>query len=374
MIPFNKPCLTGNELTYIADAVHAGNPSGNGKYSRLCHQYFEESYGYPKCLLTTSCTDALEMAALLLDIQPGDEVILPAFTFVSTANAFALRGAKLVFADCEPVFPNIDPAQLSELVTGRTKAIVVVHYAGVACDMDAIMAFAEERGIWVIEDAAQAVDSYYLDRPLGSIGHLATFSFHESKNITCGEGGMLVINDSTFLKRAEILWEKGTDRAAFFRGEVDKYGWVDVGSSFLLSDILAAYLWAQVEQLTAIQKDRLAAWEYYQQQIQPLVEAGHIKGPNVPAYASHNAHIFFILCKSIAERSALIEHLANKGIKALFHYLPLHLSPYYHNKYHGSPLPHCVRYADTLLRIPLFHGITRVEQDAVVQGIKEFYC
>ena len=373
MVPFNKPCLTGNELPYIADAVHAGNPSGNGKYSRLCHQYFEEKYGFSKCLLTTSCTDALEMAALLINIQPGDEVIMPSFTFVSTANAFALRGAKIVFADCDPHFPNLTVKNISSLISPTTKAIVVVHYAGVACDMDAIMELADQHGLWVIEDAAQAVDAFYKGEPLGGIGHLGTFSFHESKNITCGEGGMLIINEKKFLERAEILWEKGTDRAAFFRGEVDKYGWVDLGSSFLLSDILAAYLWAQVEQLADIQAHRLTAWNYYLEHLSPLSDQGHFICPEVPSYSAPNGHIFFILGKSLKERTALIQYLSGKGIKALFHYLPLHLSPFFHKKYQGSPLPHCVRYADTLLRLPLYHGITLKEQDTVIQGIREFY-
>ncbi len=297
MIPFNKPYLTGKETHYIYDAVHSGKISGNGKYTKLCHAYFEERYGFKKCLLTTSCTDALEMCALLINIQPGDEVILPSYTFVSTANAFALRGAKLVFADSDSSNPNIDAAALTELITPATKAIVVVHYAGVACDMEAIMSVAEAHNLFVIEDAAHSIESFYKSRPLGGIGHLSTFSFHETKNIISGEGGMLVINDDALIGRAEIIWEKGTNRSAFFRGEVDKYSWVDIGSSFLPSEVISAFLFAQLENLEEIQSERIRIWQRY---YDAFNEQEHLRQrlPNIPEHATNNAHMFYLLCDS----------------------------------------------------------------------------
>src|SRR5690606_31234642 len=311
MIPFNKPYLSGKEMHYMYDAVHAGQISGNGKYTRKCQQFLEQRFGFGKVLLTTSCTDALEMAALLIDIQPGDEVIMPSYTFVSTANAFVLRGAKILFADSRPDHPGVDEAQLRSLVSPRTKAIVVVHYAGVACDMDKVMALAEEHGLFVIEDAAHAIDSYYtgkdgVRKPLGSIGHLAAFSFHETKNIISGEGGMLVINDDQFIQRSEIIWEKGTNRSAFFRGEIDRYGWVDLGSSFLPSEIVAAFLFAQLEHLDEIQAKRIELWNLYYKLLKPIAECGFIKLPHVPDYASNNAHIFYIIFPDIGKRNACI--------------------------------------------------------------------
>ena len=262
-IPFNKPFLSGHELKYIKDALNTGKISGNGKYTQLCHEFFQKKYNFKKCLLTTSCTDALEMAAILIDIQPGDEVIIPSYTFVSTANAFVLRGAKIIFADSEKRTPNIDTEKIEALITSKTKAIIVVHYAGIACDLNKIHKIAKKYKLFVIEDAAQSIDSYYNDKPLGTLGHLATFSFHETKNVISGEGGMLVINDEHFLKRAEIIWEKGTNRSAFFRGEVAKYGWVDIGSSFLPSEITAAFLYAQLENLEKIQNKRITLWNNY---------------------------------------------------------------------------------------------------------------
>jgi dTDP-4-amino-4,6-dideoxygalactose transaminase len=275
MLTFNKPFLTGKETAYITDAVASGKISGNGKYTQLCQNYFQNKYGFKKCLLTTSCTDALEMAAILLEIKPGDEVIMPSYTFVSTANAFVLRGANIVFADSMGVNPNMDVESIEALITPKTKAIVPVHYAGIACDMDAIMDLATKYNLFVVEDAAQAIDSYYtgkdgIEKPLGGIGHLAAFSFHETKNIISGEGGMLVVNDPQFAQRAEIIWEKGTNRSAFFRGEVDKYGWVDVGSSFLPSEIVAAFLWAQLEHLEEIQNKRKSIWNQYWEGLKPL--------------------------------------------------------------------------------------------------------
>lgn len=361
-IPFNKPYLTGEETHYIRDAVETGKISGNGKYTKLCQQFFEQRYDFGKCLLTTSCTDALEMAALLIDIQPGDEVIMPSYTFVSTANAFVLRGAKIVFADSRSDHPGIDEASIEALISPRTKAIVPVHYAGVACDMDMIMDVALRHDLYVIEDAAQAIDSYYTGKDgrrkaLGSIGHLAAFSFHETKNIISGEGGMLAINDEQFRERAEIIWEKGTNRSAFFRGEVDKYGWVDVGSSFLPSEVIAAFLWAQLENLEDIQQKRRKHWQQYFGQLVDWSEKLGITLPKVPDFATNNGHMFYMVCNDHEQRNRLIAHLKAQNIHAVFHYLSLHTSPFYQSKHSGHSLPNCDRYANCLVRIPLFYEL-----------------
>jgi len=372
-IPFNKPYLTGQETAYIEQAVASGKISGDGMFTEKCHAFFKARYGFEACYLTTSCTDALEMAAILLDIEPGDEVIMPSYTFVSTANAFVLRGAKIVFADSETGTPNLDAAQVEALITPQTKAIVVVHYAGVACDMDTVMQLADKHDIYVVEDAAQAIESYYKGRPLGSIGHLAAFSFHETKNIISGEGGLLVVNDEKFSQRAEIIREKGTNRSAFFRGEVNKYGWVDVGSSFLPTDIVAAFLYAQLENLECIQTKRIALWKAYYKALAPLASKGYLFLPQIPHYATNNAHMFYVLCNSLEERSDLIAFLKDLGIWSVFHYLPLHSSPYYTKKHDGRELPHCDRYADTLLRLPLFYELTEQEVSFIATKIKTFY-
>jgi dTDP-4-amino-4,6-dideoxygalactose transaminase len=362
MIPFNKPYLTGKELVYIEDAVKKGKISGNGYYTQLCQDFFERNYGFHKCLLTTSCTDALEMAALLIDIKEGDEVIMPSYTFVSTANAFVLRGATIIFADSRSDHPGIDEDRIEALITKKTKAIVPVHYAGVACDMDKIMALAAKYNLYVIEDAAQAIDSFYtgkdgLKRALGSIGHLAAFSFHETKNIISGEGGMLVINDIQFTERAEIIWEKGTNRSAFFRGEVDKYGWVDVGSSFLPSEIIAAFLWAQLENIVDIQQVRKSHWEYYNNKLQNWALENEIQLPILPSFATNNGHMFYIVCKSIEQRQTIIEKLKSKNILSVFHYISLHSSTFYKDKQHGNNLIQTDRYSDCLLRLPMFYEL-----------------
>jgi len=375
MIPFNKPWLTGKELDYIKDAVTAGKISGNGSFTQKCHGLFQQRYGFKKCLLTTSCTDALEMAAILLNIRPGDEVIMPSYTFVSTANAFVLRGAKIVFADSRPDHPGIDEKRIEELITSRTKAIVPVHYAGVACDMDHIMAIAARHGLFVVEDAAQAIDSYYtgkdgIKRPLGSIGHLAAFSFHETKNIQCGEGGMLVVNDEQFAGRAEIIWEKGTNRAAFWRGEVNKYGWVDVGSSFLPSEIMAAFLWAQLERLGDIQKRRKEIWKIYWDGVKDWAEAAHFQLPFIPDFASNNVHLFYLVCQHLDQRTKLIDKFKLNDILAVFHYLSLHRSPFYQNKHDGRELPESDRYSDCLLRLPFFHELTEKDMRFIIQIVK----
>lgn len=370
-IPFNKPYLTGKEAHYLYQAVLSGKISGNGQFTKKCQQFFEKKYGFKKCLLTTSCTDALEMAAILLAIKEGDEVIMPSYTFVSTSNAFVLRGAKIVFADSCSDNPNIDPAQIEQLITPKTKAIVVVHYAGVACDMDPIMDIANQYNLFVVEDAAQAIDSYYKSKPLGGIGHLAAFSFHETKNIISGEGGMLVINDDRFLDRAEIIWEKGTNRSAFFRGEVDKYGWVDIGSSFLPSEIIAAFLYAQLENLEDIQGRRKQMWQQYNEGLESLSTNGILGLPNIPAYATNNAHMFYLVLPNTEQRQALIMALKSKGIHAVFHYLSLHLSPFYKDKHDGRSLPNCDRFADCLVRLPFYYELT--ELNYIIKTIRTSY-
>lgn len=372
MIPFNKPYLTGKETAYINEAVQTGKISGNGEFTQKCHEFFSDRFGFPKCLLTTSCTDALEMAALLLDIQPGDEVIIPSYTFVSSANAFVLRGANIQFADSNELNPNVSVDSIRSLISKKTKAIVVVHYAGVACDMDAIMELAKKHNIYVVEDAAQAIDSKYKDQYLGSIGHLAAFSFHETKNIISGEGGMLVINDENFEKRAEILWEKGTNRASFFRGEVDKYGWVDVGSSFLPSEITAAFLFAQLERLNVIQKMRLSIWDRYRESLDFLDSRGGYL-PFIPDYATNNAHMFYLVCEAPDERDQLINHIRKSGAHPVFHYLSLHKSSFYSGKYQGGELANCDRYAENLVRLPFYYELGE-DQQVVIDAIKEFYA
>lgn len=378
MIPFNKPYLSGNETNYIYQAVQSGKISGNGLFTNKCHTFFQEKYGFKKCLLTSSCTDALEMAAILADIKQGDEVIVPSYTFVSTANAFVLRGAKIVFADSRIDHPGVDELSLESLVTERTKAIVPVHYAGVACDMDVIMTLATQRNIRVIEDAAQAIDNYYITKknvkqPLGSIGHLSAFSFHETKNIISGEGGMLAVNDEHFVDRSEIIWEKGTNRSAFFRGEVDKYGWVDVGSSFLPSEIVAAFLYAQLENLQSIQSKRIEIWNKYSEGLKELESAGYMRLPLIPSHSTNNGHLFYILCNSLDDRTALTKFLKEKGILAVFHYQSLHSSPFYHQHHSGMALPNSDRYSDCLLRLPLFYGLTDSQIAYIIDSIKTFF-
>ncbi|MGZ3943154.1 MAG: dTDP-4-amino-4,6-dideoxygalactose transaminase [Bacteroidia bacterium] len=372
LIPFNKPYMTGKETDYITEAVASGKISGDGMFTKKCHAFFEEKYGFKKVLLTTSCTDALEMAAILLDIKEGDEVIIPSYTFVSTVNAFVLRGAKIVFADSGADNPNLDVTKIEALITPKTKVIVPVHYAGIACDMDVIMKLAEKYNLYVVEDAAQAIDSFYKGRPLGSIGHLAAFSFHETKNIISGEGGMLAINDERFIKRAEIIREKGTNRSAFFRGEIDKYGWVDIGSSFLPSDIIAAFLYAQIEKLDDIQKKRKSIWDHYEKELNHLSGKG-IKLPHIPTYATNNAHMFYLACKNLDERTKLIEHLKQDDINAVFHYLSLHKSPYYTNLHDGRELGGTDLYTDCLVRLPMFYELTKENLDRICKSIINFY-
>ncbi|MCB2379732.1 dTDP-4-amino-4,6-dideoxygalactose transaminase [Hymenobacter sp. BT635] len=373
-IPFNKPFIAGQELTYIQEAVARGKLSGNGYFTQQSQQFLKARYDLQHALLTTSGTAALEMAALLLDIRPGDEVIVPSFTFTSTANAFVLRGAKIVFADSLPNHPNLDVDQVAALVTPRTRAIVPVHYAGVACDMAPLLALAQtHKDLFIVEDAAQGIESFYHAQPLGAVGHLAAFSFHETKNIICGEGGLLAINDPVFAARAEILWEKGTNRAAFFRGEVARYQWVDIGSSFLPSELNAAYLWGQLQQLPQIQTRRMAQWHRYYEALQELARQGCCALPFVPTYARHNAHIFYLLCNNQRERDALIQHLGQQQILAVSHYQPLHASPFYQAQHDGRPLPHATAHAGRLVRLPLYYELSESDQQRVLTAIYQFY-
>lgn len=375
MIPFNKPFLTGKEAHYMYQAVYTGKLSGNGVFTKKCQQFFEEKYGFKKAIMTTSGTDALEMAAILCDVKPGDEVIVPSYTFVSSALAFVRQGAKIVFADSCEHNPNIDAEKIEALITPQTKVIVPVHYAGIACDMDRIMEIAKKHNIFVVEDAAQAIDSYYKGKPLGGIGHFGCFSFHETKNVTAGgEGGLLCVNDERFIRRAEIIWEKGTNRAEFFRGMVNKYGWVDTGSSFLPAEINSAFLLAQLENLDIIQNRRKIIWEMYYEGLKSLVDKGCFRMPEIPEYATNNAHMFYLVCSSLDERTKLISYLKENDILAVFHYLSLHLSDFYANMEKNIPdMPFCDIYADQLVRLPLFYEIQNDEVDYIIRKIVEFY-
>lgn len=372
MIPFNKPYLTGKEIHYIYQAILSGKISGNGIFTKKCQSFFEEKYGFKKALLTTSCTDALEMSAMLARIEAGDEVIVPSYTFVSTALAFVRQKAKIIFIDSREDHPGLDENKIEELITPKTKAIVPIHYAGIACDMDKIMNIANKYNLIVIEDAAQAINSFYKNKPLGSIGHLATFSFHETKNINSGEGGLLAINDENYIKRAEIIWEKGTNRAEFFRGEINKYGWVDIGSSFLPSEIVSAYLFAQIENLNMIQKRRIEIWNKYLHGLSVWAKSNNIQTPIIPDYATNNGHMFYLVCNSGAQRDALILHLKKNNIHAVFHYLSLHKSEFYKDKYNGQELYQADRYSDCLVRLPMFYELSDEEIDFIINTTSQF--
>ena len=372
-IPFNKTYTTGFELPNIAEAILSGKLAGDGKFTMRVQDFFEKRYGFQKSLLTTSCTDALEMSAILANIDENSEVIIPSYTFVSTANAFALRGAKIVFADSEIETPNIDTNQIESLITTKTKAIVAVHYGGVACDMDAIMNIAKKNNLIVIEDAAQAIDAFYKDKSLGSIGDFGTFSFHETKNIISGEGGLLTINSLKNQKRAEIIREKGTNRSEFFRGEVDKYGWVDVGSSFLASDITAAFLYAQLQQIDQIQEKRVKLWQRYYKNLEELKIISSNILPFIHNYATNNAHMFYLTCRSLDERTSLIKFLASRGVKSTFHYLSLHSSAYFTNRHDGRKLEHSDKWSNCLVRLPMYTDLKTIEVDYVCDQIKIFF-
>lgn len=375
-IQFNKPFLTGKEAHYMYQAVYSMKLSGNGMFTKKCQQYFEDKYGFKKAVMTTSGTDALEMAAILCDVKPGDEVIVPSYTFVSSALAFVRQGARIIFADSCKDNPNIDPDKIEALITPKTKVIVPVHYAGVACDMDKIMEIANRHNVLVVEDAAQAIDSYYKGKPLGGIGHFGCFSFHETKNVTAGgEGGLLCVNDERFIRRAEIIWEKGTNRAEFFRGMVNKYGWVDTGSSFLPSEINTAFLWAQLESLETIQSRRKAIWDMYFEGLKDLAVKGYFSMPDIPDYATNNGHMFYLVCRNLDERTKLIAYLKEQGVGAVFHYLSLHLSDYYKENHVGEipNLPNSDRFADCLVRLPMYFELTDEETQHVIDSIREFF-
>lgn len=371
MIPFNKPYFSGKELKYLEDVCHSTTMSGNGQFTKKCHEFLEKKYGFKKCLLATSGTDALEMCAMLCKLKPGDEVIVPSYTFVSSALAFLREGAKVVFCDSSKESPNVSLENIEPLVTPRTKVICVVHYAGVAVDMDPIMEFANEHGILVVEDAAQAIDSYYKGRPLGSIGHFAAFSFHETKNISSGEGGLCVVNDDRYISRAEIIWEKGTNRAEFYRGMVNKYGWVDMGSSFLPSEFNAAYLWAQLEQMDDIQGKRKHIWQMYWDGLNGQIDPS-IRMPYIPDYATNNAHMFYMVFPNLDYRTRYMKFMKENGVTPTFHYLPLHSSEYYKDKHDGRELPYCDHYGDCLVRLPLFYELTDEEVQKIIDLTKEF--
>jgi dTDP-4-amino-4,6-dideoxygalactose transaminase len=373
IIPFNRPNLTGNEQKYLAEVIANRHASGDGPFTRKCHTLLEDILGSPKALLTTSCTHALEMTALLLDLQPGDEVILPSFTFVSTVNAYILRGARPVFADIRPDTLNIDENHVEQLITRRTRAIVVVHYAGVGCNMEAIQAIADQHGIEVIEDNAHGLFGKYKGRNLGTFGSMATQSFHETKNISCGEGGALIINDPRYIERAEIIREKGTNRSQFFRGEVAKYTWVDVGSSYLPSDILAAFLYAQIEDRESIQANRQHCWDRYHSELAGWAAAWGIRQPVVPADCEQPYHMYYLLMPHLEARQAFIAHLKAQGILAVFHYQPLHLSLM--GQRLGGQAGDCPvteRIADQIVRLPLYNELSADEQCRVIEAIHSF--
>lgn len=372
-ITFNQPCLVGKELVYIADAIKKQHASGDGYYTKACHGFFEEQFSIKKALLTTSCTHALELAAILCDIEPGDEVIVPSFTFTSTVNAFVLRGAIPIFCDVRADTKNIDETLVSQLITRRTKAIVPVHYAGVACEMDSLLQLAKAHGLFLIEDNAQGIFGNYRGQKLGTFGDFGALSFHETKNINCGEGGALFINNSNFVQRAEIIREKGTNRSQFFRGEVDKYGWVDVGSSFLPSDILAAYLWAQLEASTEINNKRKQIWETYYGELRNWAVRLGIGLPFVPEYVEQSYHMFYLVMPDLASRTDFIKHLNKKNIKAVFHYQALHNSPM-GLKLGGKPgqCPISEKMSDQLVRLPFYNGLTELELEYICDSIKQF--
>ena len=373
-IPFNKPLRIGNEIEYISVAMEKQKLSGDGDFTKKCNTWFEERFGCTKALLTTSCTHALEMAAILADIQPGDEVIMPSYTFVSTANAFVLRGAKITFIDVRPDTMNMDESLIEDAITEKTKAIVPVHYAGVACEMDTIMEIAHRYGLLIIEDAAQGVMSKYKEKYLGTIGDFGCYSFHETKNYTCGEGGALIINDKSYIERAEIIREKGTNRSMFFRGQVDKYTWVDIGSSYLPSELNAAYLYAQLEMADEINNNRLNSWQTYWEGLVPLFQKGYIELPFIPIHCKHNAHMFYIKAKEQEERADLIDFLRKNGIYSVFHYVPLHSSPA--GKKYGSFFGEDVytsKESERLLRLPIYYGMTKQEIHYIIGNVNSFY-
>ncbi|WNL33969.1 dTDP-4-amino-4,6-dideoxygalactose transaminase [Arcobacter cryaerophilus gv. pseudocryaerophilus] len=374
MIPFNKPPYTGNEEKYILESIKSSKISGDGEFTKKCHKWFEEKLECKKALLTTSCTHALEMAAILLDIKEGDEVIMPSYTFVSTANAFVLRGAKIVFVDIRPDTMNIDETKIEEAITSKTKVIVPVHYAGVGCEMDIIMDIATRYNLFVVEDAAQGMMSRYKGKALGTIGHLGAFSFHETKNYTsAGEGGLLIINDENFVQRAEIIREKGTNRSLFFRGMVDKYSWVDLGSSYLMNDVSAAYLWGNLEKADEINQNRLNSWQKYYDGLKELENRGFIELPKIPDGCVQNAHMFYIKVKDLKERTALLDYLKENDINAVFHYVPLHSAPagVKFGRFEGVD-NFTTKESERLIRLPMYYGLSDNEINKIIKSIRNF--
>ena len=370
-IPFNRPSLTGKEIRYIREVVKGGQIAGNGRFTSRVQEYFARQFSFRKALLTTTCTHGLEMAALLMDIREGDEIIMPSFTFVSTANAFILRGARIVFADSNPDSPHMDIGGIEALISDRTRMIVPVHYAGIACDMDPVMELAGKYGLFVVEDAAQAINSSYKGIPLGSFGQLSAFSFHETKNVSSGEGGMLVINDPQFNHRAEVIREKGTNRTEFLKGNLQKYEWVDIGSTYYPSEITAAYLLAQMENLERIQERRMKLWDLYRELLSGLESTGVIRLPLIPEYSSHNAHMFYIILKDPSVRDYLRSGLQKAGIHSVFHFQSLHRSLYYRDQHDGRELPWSDTYSDCLLRLPLYYTLREKEVARVCTHIIE---
>lgn len=374
MIGFNIPPVIGTEEKYVKQAIEAHKICGDGEFTKKCKEWMENRFKAEEVLLTTSCSSALEMAALLADIKPGDEVIMPAFTFVSTANAFVLRGAKIVFVDIRPDTMNIDENLIEAAITDRTKAIVPVHYAGVACEMDKILGIAKKHNLLVIEDAAQGVMAKYKDKYLGTIGDIGCYSFHETKNYSSGEGGAVVFKDNRYTEMAEIIREKGTNRSKFFRGQVDKYTWVECGSSYLPSDINAAYLWAELEQADKINDNRLATWDYYNKNLKILEDEGYIQRPYIPEECKHNAHMYYIKAKDLEERTNLIEYLKENGVQAVFHYIPLHTAPagIKYGRFNGED-KYTTKESNRLLRLPMYYNLQKEDAEKVVQTIKDFY-
>lgn len=375
MIPFNKPPFTGNEEKYVLESIRSAKISGDGEFTKRCHRWFEEKLKCPKALLTTSCTHALEMAAILLDIQAGDEVIMPSYTFVSTANAFVLRGAKIIFVDIRPDTMNLDETKIEAAITDKTKAIVPVHYAGVACEMDVIMEIAGRHGLFVVEDAAQGMMSTYNGKPLGTIGHMGAYSFHETKNYTTGgEGGLLIINDPRFGERAEIIREKGTNRSQFFRGMVDKYSWVDIGSSYLPNDMSAAYLWGQLENADMINADRLRSWKSYYEGLEELQNRDFLELPALPENCRHNAHMFYFKVKDLDERTKLLDTIQKNNILAVFHYIPLHsaIAGLKYGAFSGED-EYTTQESERLIRLPMYYGLKETDIKTITKTINDYF-
>ncbi len=372
-IPFNKPFFAGKEVQNIVNAAYYGHLSGNGPFTKMCHYFFEERWGFKKTYLTTSCTDAFEMAALLMNIKEGDEVIMPSFTFVSTTSPFILRGARLVFADSRADHPNMDMDKVEDLITEKTRVLVVMHYGGVAVDMDKALALAKKYNLILLEDAAHAIDATYNGKPLGTFGDFATFSFHETKNVSSGEGGLLAVNNEKYIEQADIVWEKGTNRTAFEDGKVSRYEWVGLGASYTPSDMIAGMLYAQLENIDEIQSKRISIWDRYYEKLKVLEEKKLAVIPHIPDFAVNNGHLFYLLLANKKQRDALIRFMDENHIMTVFHYLPLHSSPYFKNKHDGRPLPNAERFADTIIRLPFFYELPLMVVDMIADKVIEFF-